>query len=153
MIRARPGYLKRIHELCSTYYVLLIADVAIRRFGRSEKMFACQHEGVTPDLMAIRKGMTSGYMSLATTLATEEIYKTFLGKHEGFKTLFHGHSHTGNPLGCAVALANIEVFQKDKTLARLQPKIKTMARLQQPLWQLPHVSDMGIHGGHRTGGG
>ena len=105
-------------------------------------MFACQHEGVTPDLMAISKGLTGGYMPLAATLTTEEIYKAFLGTYEDFKTFFHGHSYTGNPLGCAVALANLEVFRKEKTLARLQPKIKTMARLLQPLWQLPHVGDI-----------
>jgi adenosylmethionine-8-amino-7-oxononanoate aminotransferase len=75
-------------------------------------------------------------------LATEEIYKAFLGRYEDFTTFFHGHSYTGNPLGCAVALANLEVFKQEKTLARLQPKIKTMERLLQPLWQLPHVGDI-----------
>ena len=105
-------------------------------------MFACQHEGVTPDLMAISKGLTGGYMPLAATLTTEEIYKGFLGTYADFKYFFHGHSYTGNPLGCAVALASLDVFRKDKTLARLQSKIKTMARLLQPLWQLPHVGDI-----------
>jgi adenosylmethionine-8-amino-7-oxononanoate aminotransferase len=92
--------------------------------------------------MAISKGLTGGYMPLAATLTTDEIYRAFLGKYEDFKTFFHGHSYTGNPLGCAVALANLEVFKNDKTLSRLQPKIKTMARLLQPLWQLPHVGDI-----------
>ena len=105
-------------------------------------MFACQHEGVTPDLMAISKGLTGGYMPLAATLTTDEIYQAFLGTYADFKTFFHGHSYTGNPLGCAVALANLEIFQKEKTLARLQPKIKTMARLLQPLKQLPHVGEI-----------
>ena len=82
-------------------------------------MFACQHEKVTPDLMAISKGLTGGYMPLAATLTTEEIYKGFLGRYEDFKTFFHGQSFTGNPLGCAVALANREAFKKDKTLSRL----------------------------------
>jgi adenosylmethionine-8-amino-7-oxononanoate aminotransferase len=86
--------------------------------------------------------LTGGYMPLAATLTTEEIYKGFLGKYEDFKTFFHGHSYTGNPLGCSVALANLELFKKEKTLARLQPKIKTMARLLQPLRQLPHVGDI-----------
>ena len=156
MLTSPPGYLKRIRELCTKYNVLLIADEVATGFGRTGKMFACQHEGVTPDLMAISKGLTGGYMPLAATLTTDEIYQAFLGKYEDFKTFFHGHSYTGNPLGCAVALANLEVFKKDKTLARLQPKIKTMARLLQPLWQLPHVGDIrqrGIHGGHRVGGG
>ncbi|HKO30853.1 MAG TPA: aminotransferase class III-fold pyridoxal phosphate-dependent enzyme, partial [Nitrospiraceae bacterium] len=122
--------------------VLLIADEVATGFGRTGEMFACQHEGVTPDLMAISKGLTGGYMPLAATLTTDEIYQAFLGKYEEFKTFFHGHSFTGNPLGCAVALANLAVFKKDKTLSRLQPKIKTMARLLQPLWQLPHVGDI-----------
>jgi len=142
MITAPQGYLKKIRELCTKYQVLLIADEVATGFGRTGKMFACQHEGVTPDLMAISKGLTGGYMPLAATLATEEIYKGFLGAYEDFKTFFHGHSYTGNPLGCAVALANLDLFKNEKTLARLQPKIKTMARLLQPLRQLPHVGDI-----------
>jgi adenosylmethionine-8-amino-7-oxononanoate aminotransferase len=142
MLTSPPGYLKRIRELCTKYNVLFIADEVATGFGRTGKMFACQHEGVTPDLMALSKGLTGGYIPLAATLTTDEIYKAFLGKYEDFKTFFHGHSYTGNPLGCAVALANLEVFKKEKTLARLQPKIKTMARLLHPLWQLPHVGDI-----------
>ena len=142
MITAPPGYLTRVRQLCTKYQVLLIADEVATGFGRTGKMFACQHEGVTPDLMAISKGLTGGYMPLAATLTTEEIYKGFLGRYEDFKTFFHGHSYTGNQLGCSVALANLEVFKKEKTLARLQPKIKAMARLLQPLRQLPHVGDI-----------
>jgi adenosylmethionine---8-amino-7-oxononanoate aminotransferase len=142
MLPSPPGYLKRIRELCTRYNVLLIADEVATGFGRTGKMFACEHEGVTPDLMAISKGLTGGYMPLAATLTTDEIYQAFLGKYEECKTFFHGHSFTGNPLGCAVGLANLAVFKKEKTLSRLQPKIKTMARLLQPLWQLPHVGDI-----------
>ena len=142
MITAPPGYLTRVRELCTKYQVLLIADEVATGFGRTGKMFACQHEGVTPDLMAISKGLTGGYMPLAATLTTEEIYQGFLGTYEDFKTFFHGHSYTGNPLGCAVALANLDIFKKEKTLAKLQPKIKTMARQLQPLRQLPHVGDI-----------
>ncbi|MGH7181047.1 MAG: adenosylmethionine--8-amino-7-oxononanoate transaminase [Nitrospiraceae bacterium] len=142
MLTSPPGYLKRIRELCTNYNVLLIADEVATGFGRTGKMFACQHEEVTPDLMAISKGLTGGYMPLAATLTTDEIYQAFLGKYEDFKTFFHGHSFTGNPLGCAVALANLDVFKKDNTLSRLQPKIETMARLLQPLRQLPHVGDI-----------
>ena len=142
MITSPPGYLRRIRELCTKYNVLLIADEVATGFGRTGKMFACQHEGVAPDLMAISKGLTGGYMPLAATLTTDEIYQAFLGKYEDFKTFFHGHSFTGNPLGCAVALANLALFKKNKTLSLLQPKIKTMARLLQPLWQLSHVGDI-----------
>ncbi|HSQ90612.1 MAG TPA: adenosylmethionine--8-amino-7-oxononanoate transaminase [Nitrospiraceae bacterium] len=142
MLTSPPGYLKRIRELCTKYNVLLIADEVATGFGRTGKMFACEHERVTPDLMAISKGLTGGYIPLAATLTTEEIYQAFLGRYDDFKTFFHGHSYTGNPLGCAVALANLEVFKTDKTLARLQPKIKTMKRLLQPFRQLPHVGDI-----------
>jgi adenosylmethionine-8-amino-7-oxononanoate aminotransferase len=142
IILAPWGYLRRLRELCTKYQVLLIADEVATGFGRTGKMFACEHEGVTPDLMAVSKGLTGGYMPLAATLATEEIYQAFLGEYQGWKTFFHGHSYTGNPLGCAVALANLEVFKKEKTVARLQPKIKTLKRLLAPLVQHPHVGEI-----------
>jgi adenosylmethionine-8-amino-7-oxononanoate aminotransferase len=142
MIPQPAGYLKRVRELCTKYEVLLIADEVATGFGRSGTMFACEHEGVTPDLMAISKGLTGGYMPLAATLTTDEIYRGFLGTYDEFKTFFHGHSFTGNPLGCAVALANLKIFQRERTLARLQPKIKMMVRLLEPLRHLPHVGDI-----------
>ncbi len=142
MITSPPGYLKRIRELCTKYGVLLIADEVATGFGRTGKMFACQHENVTPDLMAISKGLTGGYMPLAATLATEEIYRVFLGRYEEFKTFFHGHSYTGNPLGCAVALANLEVFRTERTLAALRPKLAALKRLLPALDSLPHVGDL-----------
>jgi adenosylmethionine---8-amino-7-oxononanoate aminotransferase len=142
MITQPTGYLKRIRELCTKYEVLLIADEVATGFGRTGGMFACQQEGVTPDLMAIGKGLTGGYLPLAATLTTEDIYRAFLGKYEEFKTFFHGHSYTGNPLGCAVALANLQVFRKEKTLAKLQSKISLLSRLLKPLRQLPHVGDI-----------
>jgi adenosylmethionine-8-amino-7-oxononanoate aminotransferase len=104
-------------------------------------MFACQHDGIIPDLMAVSKGLTGGYMPLAATLTTEDIYKAFLGKYEEFKTFFHGHSYTGNPLGCAVALANLEVFRKEATLATLSPKIRLLTRLLRDIATLPHVGE------------
>ena len=142
MITSPPGYLKRIRELCTKYRVLLIADEVATGFGRTGKMFASQHEDVTPDLMAISKGLTGGYMPLAATLATEEIYNAFLGKYEDFKTFFHGHSYTGNPLGCAVALANLAIFRKDKTLTKLRPKIAELKRLIRSVASLPHVGEI-----------
>ena len=156
MLTSPPGYLKRIRELCTKYNVLLIADEVATGFGRTGKMFACQHEGVTPDLMAISKGLTGGYMPLAATLTTDEIYQAFLGKYEDFKTFFHGHSYTGNPLGCAVALANLEVFKKDKTLAQTATQDQddgatpTATPATAPCGR--HQA-AGIHGGHRVGGG
>lgn len=142
MVTQPAGYLQRIRDLCTKYDVLLIADEVATGFGRTGTMFACQQEGVTPDLMAISKGLTAGYMPLAATLTTDNIYSAFLGKYEDFRTFFHGHSYTGNPLGCAVALANLDVFRKENTLARLQPKIRMLSRLLRPLRELPHVGDI-----------
>lgn len=142
MVVHPPGYLRRIRDLCTQYRVLLIADEVATGFGRTGRMFACNHEDVTPDLMAISKGLTGGYMPLAATLTTEEIYKAFLGKYEEFKTFFHGHSYTGNQLGCAVALANLEVFQKERTLTQLRPKIAAFSRLLRPLATMEHVGDI-----------
>jgi len=146
MITQPPGYLKRIRELCTQYNVLLIADEVATGFGRTGRMFACQQENVTPDLMAISKGLTGGYLPLAATLTTDEIYRAFLGTYEDFKTFFHGHSYTGNPLGCAAALANLQIFRTEKTLARLRPKMRLMSQLLQPLRKLPHVGDIRCHG-------
>ena len=142
MVTHPPGYLRRIRELCTQYRVLLISDEVATGFGRTGRMFACEHEGVTPDLMAISKGLTGGYMPLAATLTTEEIYKAFLGKYEEFKTFFHGHSYTGNQLGCAVALANLEVFRKEHTLTRLRPKIAAFSRLLRSLAKMKHVGNI-----------
>lgn len=142
MIPQPAGYLRRIREICTKYDVLLIADEVATGFGRTGRMFACENEGVTPDLMAISKGLTGGYMPLAATLTTDEIYSGFLGAYDEFKTFFHGHSFTGNPLGCAVALANLQVFRREKTLARLSSKIKMLTHWLKAMADLPHVGDI-----------
>ena len=142
MMVAPPGYLARVRELCTKYHVLLIVDEVATGFGRTGKMFASQHEGVTPDLMAISKGLTGGYMPLAATLTSEAVYRAFLGRYDEWKTFFHGHSYTGNPLGCAVALANLEVFRHEQTLAQVRKKSRLLARLLRPLSGLAHVGDI-----------
>jgi adenosylmethionine-8-amino-7-oxononanoate aminotransferase len=142
MVIQPPGYLKRIRELCTQYDVLLIADEVATGFGRTGKMFACEHEGITPDLLAISKGLTGGYMPLAATVTTDEIYQAFLGNYEEFKSFFHGHSYTGNPLGCALALANLQIFRTEKTLRQLRPKIAALTRLLASLSKLEHVGDI-----------
>jgi adenosylmethionine-8-amino-7-oxononanoate aminotransferase len=142
MVTAPPGYLARLRRLCTKYKVLLIADEVATGFGRTGRMFACDHEEVSPDLMAISKGLTGGYLPLAATLATEKIYRGFLGRYDEWKTFFHGHSYTGNPLGCAVALASLAVFRKERTLVHLQKKIKALTRLLQPLKELAHVGEI-----------
>jgi len=142
MIPQPAGYLKRVRALCTKYDVLLITDEVATGFGRTGKMFAGEHERITPDLMAISKGLTGGYMPLAATLTTDEIYRGFLGTYDEFKTFFHGHSFTGNPLGCAVALANLQVFHQEKTLSRLSAKIKMLTQWLKPIADTPHVGDV-----------
>jgi adenosylmethionine-8-amino-7-oxononanoate aminotransferase len=123
------GYLHAVRELCDEFGVLLICDEVATGFGRTGTMFACEQEGVAPDLMCIAKGLTGGYLPLAATLSTERIYEGFLGEHEQFRTFFHGHTYTGNPLACAAALATLRVFDQERTLERLQPKIALLGEL------------------------
>jgi len=123
------GYLRAVRELCDRHGVLLICDEVATGFGRTGTMFACEQEGVSPDLMCVAKGLTGGYMPLAATLATEEIYEGFLGDYEEFKTFFHGHTYTGNPLACAAALGCLDVFEMERTLVRIQPKIRLLSHL------------------------
>jgi adenosylmethionine-8-amino-7-oxononanoate aminotransferase len=136
------GYLRGVRELCTRYGVFMIADEVAVGFGKTGTMFACEQEGVTPDLMALAKGLSGGYLPLAATLAREEIYEGFLGKYEEFKTFFHGHTFTGNPLGCAVALAGLEVFRRENVLDSLQGKISHLARNLEAFRSLSHVGDV-----------
>jgi adenosylmethionine-8-amino-7-oxononanoate aminotransferase len=123
------GYLRAVRALCDEHDVLLICDEVATGFGRTGTMFACEQEGVAPDLMCLAKGLTGGYLPLAATLATERIYEAFLGDFEELKTFFHGHTYTGNPLACAAALATLDVFERERTLAALQPKIALLGEL------------------------
>ncbi|RMF88844.1 MAG: adenosylmethionine--8-amino-7-oxononanoate transaminase [Planctomycetota bacterium] len=141
MIMHPPGYLRGVRELTRKYDVLLIADEVAVGFGRTGKMFACEHEDVVPDLLCLAKGITGGYMPLAATLATDEIYDAFLGSYAESKTFFHGHTYGGNPLGAAAALATLEVFEKEQTLARLPEKIDRLTQHLDRIAQLPHVGD------------
>lgn len=127
------GMLAGLRRWCDTRGVLLICDEVMTGFGRTGRMFACEHEAVVPDFLCLAKGLTGGYLPLAATLTTERIYGAFLGRYEELKTFFYGHSYTGNPLACAVALASLEVFKTEHTLARLQPKIELLRRLLEEL--------------------
>jgi len=142
MVVSPPGYLQQIRKLCNEYQVLMIADEVATGFGRTGKMFACDHEEVVPDLMALAKGITGGYLPLAATLTTQSIYEAFLGNYSEFKTFFHGHSYTGNPLACAAALANLGIFEKEKTLSKIQSKIRRLSLALRSLDQLDHVGDI-----------
>ncbi|HKP89087.1 MAG TPA: adenosylmethionine--8-amino-7-oxononanoate transaminase [Thermoleophilaceae bacterium] len=137
-----PGYLRAVRELCDRHGTLLICDEVATGFGRTGRMFACEHEDVAPDLMCLAKGITGGYMPLAATLATERIYEGFLGEHEEFRTFFHGHTYTGNPLACAAALANLRLFEQEDTIARLQPKIELLGELLEPVAALAPVAEV-----------
>jgi len=123
------GYLRRVRELCDEHGVLLICDEVAVGFGRTGTMFACEQEDVAPDILCLAKGITGGYLPLAATLTTERLYEGFLGAHEDLRTFFHGHTYTGNPLACAAAIATLEVFERERTLERLGPKIELLGAL------------------------
>ncbi len=137
-----PGYLRRVRELCDRHGALLICDEVATGFGRTGRMFACEHEDVAPDFLCVAKGITGGYLPLAATLTTERVYEGFLGRHEQFRTFFHGHTYTGNPLACAAALASLEVFERERTLERLEEKIALLERRLADVAALPGVAEV-----------
>jgi adenosylmethionine---8-amino-7-oxononanoate aminotransferase len=135
-------YVQVLSEICRRHGILFILDEVATGFGRTGKMFACEHAGVTPDLLCLAKGITGGYLPLAATLSTEEVFSAFLGEYKEFKTFFHGHTYTGNPLGCAAALANLEIFERENTIDNMQPRIAYLTRRLEEFRRLPHVSDV-----------
>jgi adenosylmethionine---8-amino-7-oxononanoate aminotransferase len=135
-----PGYLRAVRELCDEHGVLLICDEVATGFGRTGTMFACEQESVAPDLLCLAKGITGGYLPLAATLATEAIYEGFLGAPEEQRTFFHGHTYTGNPLAVAAALASLDVFESERTIERLQPKIQLLAGRLEEIEAMPEVA-------------
>ena len=136
------GLLRDLRTWCDRNGVFLILDEVMTGFGRTGKMFACEHEGVVPDFIALAKGLSGGTMPLAATLTTEKVFDAFLGDYAEMKTLFYGHSYCGNPLGCAAALASLEVFQTERTLENLQPKIRRMGELLCDLASDPNVGSV-----------
>jgi adenosylmethionine---8-amino-7-oxononanoate aminotransferase len=143
MLMAPDGYLRAVRELCDAHGVLLICDEVATGFGRTGAMFACQHEDVSPDLLCVGKGLTGGYLPLAATVTTERIYQGFLGSFDEFRTFFHGHTYTGNPLACAAGIATLEIFERERTIERLAPKIELLGRLlDQRVAGLPGVADV-----------
>jgi adenosylmethionine-8-amino-7-oxononanoate aminotransferase len=133
------GLLADLRRWCDANEVFLILDEVMTGFGRTGKMFACQHEDVVPDFLALAKGLSGGTMPLAATLTTERVFEAFLGDYAEMKTLFYGHSYCGNPLGCAAALASLEVFEEERTLENLQTKIRQLGELLCDLAGEPHV--------------
>jgi len=142
MLPSPPGFLKAVRSLCSEYNVFLILDEVATGFGRTGTMFACEQEGVSPDLLCLAKGITGGYLPLAATLTTREIFDGFCAPYGEKKAFFHGHTYTANPLACASALASLRCFRRERTLQRLQPKIALLRRELESLRSLPHVGDI-----------
>ena len=139
MIAHPPGFLTRVRELCDAHEVLLVLDEVATGFGRTGKMFACEHEGVRPDALCVAKGITGGYLPLAATVFSERIHDGFLGEGQ---TFFHGHTYTGNPLACAAALANLKLFETDRTLEKLQGRIAQLTAGLEKLAAHPKVKDI-----------
>jgi adenosylmethionine-8-amino-7-oxononanoate aminotransferase len=142
MITSPSGYLKGVRQLCTKYNILMIADEVATGFGRTGRMIACEHEDVVPDIMCLSKGITGGYMPLAVTIATEEIYNAFIGDFKDLKTFFHGHSYTGNPLACAASLACLDLFEKDGVLKHLRGKIEILEAWLREILTLQYVGDV-----------
>lgn len=146
MLVAPKGLLKEISKLAKRSETLLIVDEVMTGFGRTGKMWACEHENVTPDLLCTAKGLAGGYLPLAATVATDSIYNAFLGEYSALKTFFHGHTFTGNPLACAVALENIAIFERENLLTQLQTTINHFKNRLQEFYALPHVGDVRVCG-------
>ncbi|WP_051541140.1 adenosylmethionine--8-amino-7-oxononanoate transaminase [Caldalkalibacillus mannanilyticus] len=142
MIVMPSGFLKGVERLCRQYNVLFITDEVATGFGRTGEMFAVNHEGVIPDIMTMGKMLTGGYLPVAATVTTEEIYQAFYADYTELKTFFHGHSYTGNQLGCAVALANLELYEKEKLIPQVQEKSTFVSTLLEEFQQLEHIGNI-----------
>jgi len=143
MITQPPGFLKRLSDAAHEVGALVILDEVAVGFGRSgDTLFACQQAGVEPDLLCLAKGLTGGYLPLAATLATEEIFSAFLGPPEEGRTFFHGHTYTGNPLGAAAAMATLDIFEREKVMESLPSKVNLLTEVLETLRLLPGVGDI-----------
>jgi adenosylmethionine-8-amino-7-oxononanoate transaminase len=143
MIMQPPGYLRGVRELTKKYDVLMIADEIVTGFGRTGRMFACEHENVTPDLLCLGKSLTAGYLPMAATIATGEIYRAFLGEYTSGRTFHHGHTFGGNPLAAAAACASLDLFDEERLLDDAIPrKSAALRRVLEPIAAHPHVSEI-----------
>lgn len=137
-----PVYLRRVRALCDRYDVPLIADEVAVGFGRTGKAFACEHAEISPDVICLSKALTGGYLPMGVTVATDALFDAFYGDYRDGKTFFHGHSYTGNPLGCALALEVLAILREEDLIAGLAPKIKALQEGFRSLGDLPHVGDV-----------
>ncbi len=146
MITAPEGFLKGVETLARRSNTLLILDEVMTGIGRTGRMWACEHEDAVPDILCTAKGLSGGYLPLAATLTSDEIYNAFLGEYKELKTFFHGHTFTGNQLGCAAATANLEIFEKEGLLDKIQPTIAHFQRRLMEFYSLDHVGDVRVCG-------
>jgi adenosylmethionine---8-amino-7-oxononanoate aminotransferase len=138
-----PIYLRELHALAHRHGALFIADEVATGFGRTGRLFACEHAAISPDILCAAKGISGGYLPLAATLTTEDVFSAFLARYEDYRAFFHGHTYTGNALACAVGLASLRLFAEEGTLERLQPKIARLReRLARDIAPLRHVGDV-----------
>jgi adenosylmethionine---8-amino-7-oxononanoate aminotransferase len=142
MILMPPGFLRSVADLCRQHDVLFLADEVATAFGRTGTLFACEREGVEPDLMTLGKGLTGGYLPVAVTLASDRVYEVFWGDFDERKTFFHGHSFTGNQLGCAVALASLDLLRRERVIERVAEKSRLLAGLLAPAAEFEHVGEV-----------
>jgi adenosylmethionine-8-amino-7-oxononanoate aminotransferase len=142
MVKHPPGFLRGVRELTRQHDVFLIADEVAVGFGRTGKMFACEHEEVAPDFLCLGKGLTGGYLAMAATLTTDQVWQAFLGTYADSKTFFHGHTYGGNALAAAAAVASLEVFDEEQTLTQMTPKIELLAQQLKRISNLHHVGDV-----------
>jgi len=142
MLMQPRGFLKRVAALAKKYDTLLILDEVATGFGRTGTMFACEQEGVSPDLLCLAKGLTAGYLPLAATLATDRIYDAFLGSYSEFKTFFHGHTYTANPLACAAAVANLRYFKEKRVLDRARRQTAALTAELKKIEAHPNVGEV-----------
>jgi adenosylmethionine-8-amino-7-oxononanoate aminotransferase len=142
MIVQPPGWLNAVWKIAKEHDLLFITDEVATGFGRTGNMFACDEEKISPDFLCVAKGITGGYLPLAATLSTEEVFNGFLGQFDELKTFFHGHTYTGNPLACAVAVENIDLFKKDRVLQKLKHKIVNLSKGLERFKGLSHVGEV-----------
>lgn len=142
MIVQPPGWLNAVWKIAKEHNMFFIADEVATGFGRTGNMFACEEERISPDFMCVAKGITGGYLPLAATISTEEVFNGFLGQFDEFRTFFHGHTYTGNPLACAVAVESINLFKKEKLMQKLQQKIALLGRGLERFKELSHAGEV-----------
>ncbi len=142
MIAQPAGYVRRMREICDRHGALLVCDEVATGFGRTGTLFAVEQDGVLPDILTVAKGITGGYLPLAATVTTEEVFESFLGDHASKRTFFHGHTYAGNPLACAAATASMRLFRERKIVAGLPAKVSALRRALEPALGHPHVGEI-----------